>query len=28
VDPPDGGIATQVGPTVVLRLPERVIGYH
>ena len=28
VDPPDGGIAAQVGPTVVLRLPERVIGYH
>jgi outer membrane protein assembly factor BamB len=27
-DLPDGGIATQAGPVVVLRLPERVLGYR
>ena len=28
VDLPAGGTATQVGPVVVLRLPERVLGYR
>jgi outer membrane protein assembly factor BamB len=27
-DAPDGGVAAQVGPVVVLRLPDRVLGYR